>query len=968
MKRKNAALLLTFALTLQSVVGAFAGEVPEAVLQAQEEYVEFSADDFATDVEEPDNSELLIEAAGLNAEDLVGNDVAADEESEVHSEEFFFSEFLSDEAEIIETGLTEEELPDEQSFLTEDESFSELIEEDAPVIGYDDDDDDDDDYDDDDDNNAEYIQVEYGGSAILELPASLADGVSGINWHKYVYEPYIDDYGNLRDSAEKTDENLASLTSTVLQLNNITESAVYVINWTTADSEYKTRWFFVTVNNGFQTFSPDANRDFSMELGETVTLRIDVRANDMTGMKYVWFGGVNMSDYQKLEATGNSCTLTASERPMHYLCYVIDKYLNCDTLSFFVSVTNLVQIGNQITDIALSPNQTYTMSPSVKTLDNTDDQLTYEWDLDGESLEGVNSSSYTPPHISDEDYYCCRVTDHLGNYLDIYWEFYVLEPGDQLVLYYEENYQVPYGSDVALEVSAASGDTSTPITYQWYSRTYDPHTDEAEDTLLSGKNQPALVLTQLQERGCYVCKVSQGTVSKEAEIYVSVESKLKADLPFNGGNSAFVVVPDSQGNALLSVNASTDQDHLDYSWERNDKYAVLAEGVSSITVSDPGYYVAKVSDGISREDVRFLVGHPVAGSTDMETAPTLSSGDSIMLNHTVDSTVYVKLNGKGIVQYRSTCNCEVSLITEDEYEIDYYEEFGEEGIEYNPETDGSPVYLAITTDDEIGFEGAFTLVSFDEEGSGSYDGPVWGDWYVYKEPTCTSAGIMRRNSLYGDGAFEEKIFGAALGHSFGSETVTPATALAPGRTTRTCSRCGEVLTGVVPQLTAHLTLNASGTVPLQVKKSSAAIEAVSMADGDYLKSAESSNKKLGLTVSVSGKTVKIRAGKKTGKSVITVKTAGGASASFKIKVQKAKVVAKKAADFPKRLTLTKGQVYTLKPVITPITTPDKLKYSSSAKKVAAVSKAGVITAKNKGKAVVTLKVGNKSFKCNVKVK
>ena len=93
-----------------------------------------------------------------------------------------------------------------------------------------------------------------------------------------------------------------------------------------------------------------------------------------------------------------------------------------------------------------------------------------------------------------------------------------------------------------------------------------------------------------------------------------------------------------------------------------------------------------------------------------------SGGDDLIIKYVRDGSVMT-----------STIK-PVKGATEDEYKIDYYEEFGEEGIEYNPETDGSPVYLAITTDDEIGFEGAFTLVSFDEEGSGSYDGPVWGDW------------------------------------------------------------------------------------------------------------------------------------------------------------------------------------------------------------------------------------------------
>ena len=227
---------------------------------------------------------------------------------------------------------------------------------------------------------------------------------------------------------------------------------------------------------------------------------------------------------------------------------------------------------------------------------------------------------------------------------------------------------------------------------------------------------------------------------------------------------------------------------------------------------------------------------------------------------------------------------------------------------------------------------------------------------------------MRRDYLLEDGAYEETFSGDPLGHMFGPSVVTVApTVFATGRAECTCARCGAVITEELPKLSARLLLNASGTVPLQVKKSSSAIEAVTMADGDYLLSAESSKAKLGLKVGVSGNKVTVKAGSKTGSSVITVRTAGGATATFKVKVQKAKVVAKKAVGFPKKVTLVRGQSYPLNPVITPVTTPDKLKYSSSDKKVAAVSKTGVIQARKKGNAVISLKVGKKTFKCKVKV-
>ncbi len=70
----------------------------------------------------------------------------------------------------------------------------------------------------------------------------------------------------------------------------------------------------------------------------------------------------------------------------------------------------------------------------------------------------------------------------------------------------------------------------------------------------------------------------------------------------------------------------------------------------------------------------------------------------------------------------------------------------------------------------------------------------------------------------------------------------------------------------------------------------------------------------------------------------------------------------------KRVSLTRKQKLTLKPVISPITSVEKVTYKSSNKKVATVSSKGVITAKKKGTAKITVKSGKKSYTVTVKVK
>ncbi len=64
------------------------------------------------------------------------------------------------------------------------------------------------------------------------------------------------------------------------------------------------------------------------------------------------------------------------------------------------------------------------------------------------------------------------------------------------------------------------------------------------------------------------------------------------------------------------------------------------------------------------------------------------------------------------------------------------------------------------------------------------------------------------------------------------------------------------------------------------------------------------------------------------------------------------------------VTLCAGNTYRLK---VKGTKPTKVKWKSSKKKVVKVSKKGVLTAKKAGKAVITAKVGSKTYKCRVKV-
>ena len=160
-----------------------------------------------------------------------------------------------------------------------------------------------------------------------------------------------------------------------------------------------------------------------------------------------------------------------------------------------------------------------------------------------------------------------------------------------------------------------------------------------------------------------------------------------------------------------------------------------------------------------------------------------------------------------------------------------------------------------------------------------------------------------------------------------------------------------------------ITLNVS-SLPLQKGKSTTAVKAT-LYDGDSIAKWESSNTKVA-KVSRKGKIT----AKKVGTATITVTTKNGATASVKINVQKGKVKTKTLTVTnvtAKKLSLKKGKSFTLKTAVTPLTSQDKVKFTSSNKKIITVNGKGKVKAVKKGSAKITIKSGKKTTKVQVQV-
>lgn len=221
------------------------------------------------------------------------------------------------------------------------------------------------------------------------------------------------------------------------------------------------------------------------------------------------------------------------------------------------------------------------------------------------------------------------------------------------------------------------------------------------------------------------------------------------------------------------------------------------------------------------------------------------------------------------------------------------------------------------------------------------------------------------NAICGDGSSSDHT------HSYGKYVSNKdATVFKDGTKTATCS-CGEKKTVTDPASRLKATIKVpSKKFDMQIGQVYKSFK-VTMAKGDSIVSVKSANKELVKISSINKTkgTFTLTAGNATGKNVkvkITLKS--GRSAILDITVQKKAIKTTQITGLKKEITLKKGAKATLRPVLAPITSKQKITYQSSDPSVASVSSSGVVTAKKRGTAKITVRSGSKKTIVAVTVK
>lgn len=241
---------------------------------------------------------------------------------------------------------------------------------------------------------------------------------------------------------------------------------------------------------------------------------------------------------------------------------------------------------------------------------------------------------------------------------------------------------------------------------------------------------------------------------------------------------------------------------------------------------------------------------------------------------------------------------------------------------------------------------------------------TWDEGKITKASTCTKKGTKTFTCTVCGKTRNQEV--SVVAHKFTTwKTTTAATALASAKQTHKCSTCGKTETrNYGNKLKPSIKVNISSSL-LKTRQKTTLLRVSGLAKGDSIVSWKSSNTNIAKVYGRSNGTCTIQAGTRSGKAIITIALRSGLKKNITVTVQKTTVKTTKITGVATSLKLKRNQKATLKPVLQPLTSGEKITYKSSNTKIAIVNSKGQITARSKGTATITVTSGRKSVRCKV---
>lgn len=352
-------------------------------------------------------------------------------------------------------------------------------------------------------------------------------------------------------------------------------------------------------------YEEDTFADLYVLPGEDAYLSVNVSADDMSDMSYVW----SHSGDEGLEIVQegpdlSSCTVESCRKREIYYCKVSDRYGNSCTVRFYIYINNQLMLHPQGEEddhvyLKVPYNTEAELFVNVDALDGT--ELNYKWDhlVSGEyeCIDGADSTTLTTDPVRGIEKYRFSVNDQYDNYEYAYFE---LSVDNHLTAYPEgedpgtsfRSVDVSPGEGIVLKVHV-NADDKEGITFDWT----DPDGETMEDA-----DTDTLTIDSADRSGSYYCRITD-KYGNDAYVtfYLHVDSHLKAYPEGEAGFEGFYDVDAAPGSTVTLRTAATADEGavLTYEWTGPDGWTI--EGADTgVYTTDPirsySVYFCTVSD------------------------------------------------------------------------------------------------------------------------------------------------------------------------------------------------------------------------------------------------------------------------------------------------------------------------------------------------------------------------------------
>ena len=347
-------------------------------------------------------------------------------------------------------------------------------------------------------------------------------------------------------------------------IDSVTQYAEYYCSVSDGYGNSANVWFYVSVDNGFSAYASgteDTDVSIAVDPKSSLTLGVDVTANDLTGITYQWY-----EDWERIDDVDqDTFTIESVIGSSVYECVVIDRYGSSATICFNVSVDNgfsAYASGTEDTSVSFTvdPGSSLTLGVDVTAKDYSG--ISYRWYMGGYQIPGAEQSTVEIDPVTESAYYQCEVYDGYGTYASVY--FYVtVENGFAAYASGTDETDVSIAVDpnspLTLSVDVTANDL-TGITYQWYT----------DWNAIEGADQRSYDIASVTGYAEYYCSVHD-RYGNNATIwfYVSVDNGLSVYVSGTKNTSAYYTVePDTSLSLKVDVSARN-TDGLTITWYRD---------------------------------------------------------------------------------------------------------------------------------------------------------------------------------------------------------------------------------------------------------------------------------------------------------------------------------------------------------------------------------------------------------------